>query len=309
MITLNWNALILGITLFLATVAISFLIDSCRNKKNVGELDKRLQLEKDEISTEKKDNKKLPIFDRIQSNLEEAEMEMTVLGLIGLCFAIGIVMFGITVAIFKQPIIGLAPLPFAFYFLPTILIENKKKQAYEKFDTELIMVFRRMSAVLKSGSILQALEDVKDLNTLSLKMRLMLNEVHHRFKYGEAIETAFYKASEKIPSRYLYDAVVSIDINKELGADLSNTLEKLSEDIKDTQLSEKESKSLMASTMAIGNILSVAPFLILFYMAYTQPTYFESYLQDSTNQIIFLALISWIFVGIFVIRKQAANIE
>ena len=62
----------------------------------------------------------------------------------------------------------------------------------EKFESELVQILRRMSSVLKRWFQCQALEDVKDLPFVIRKSRMLLNEIYHRYKYGDSIESAFY---------------------------------------------------------------------------------------------------------------------
>jgi len=173
----------------------------------------------------------------------------------------------------------------------------------EKFESELVQILRRMSSVLKNGSVLQALEDVKDLPSLSEKSRMLLNEIYHRYKYGDSIESAFYKVAEKSGSDQFKLCAISIDINKELGSDLSQSLNEIALNIQQLRLSEKESKSLKAQSVMIGRILSIAPFFIIGFMVTQNKEYFEAYLRTIDHQLIFMLLFSIMFFGVYVIEK------
>lgn len=304
MININTTGIILASVAFVATLFLWYLYEEKINKNKLSNLDKRLNVSDDETAENIEDKKeKKGFFDRIQDNLHEAEMKMNIWIFFIVIVVVTLMLYLLTLSVFKKPLVALSPLPFTVYLLPKLIIDAKKNKVMNKFDEELVIVLRRMSSVLQSGSILQALEEVKDLKNISRKMRKMLNEVHHRFRYGDSIEKAFYKAAENINSENLNIAVVSIDLNKELGANLSESLNEISMRIQKKQLTSKEAKSLLSQTVMIGNILSAAPFLILGFIAYSNPTYFDTYLSSLNNQIIFVGMILFMFIGIFIIQK------
>lgn len=304
MIHINTSGIILSAIAFVSIIFLWFIYDTKFNKNKLSNLDQRLQKGDEEniIKTDQEKDKR-DIFEKLQDTLNDAEIQMNMWIFLLIISISTIALYAITLAVFKQPLVAFAPLPFTLYLLPNLIISTKKNKVMDKFDDELIVVLRRMSSVLQSGSVLQALEEVKDMKNLSRKMRVFLNEVHHYNRYGDSIEESFYKASKEIKSENLEIAVVSIDLNKELGADLGSSLNDIAMRIQKKQLSAKEAKSLLAQTIVIGNVLSGAPFLLLGYIAYANPSYFDNYLMSVANQIVFLALIALMFVGIFIIQK------
>lgn len=302
---INITGVALGAFAFVAILSILYFIEGKLNKNKITNLDERLYKTDQEIK--KEEEKKLIFLDKLELDLKEAEIKM---GLLPFCIlmSIGTIMlYFLSYSMFKKPLIGLAPVPFSLYFVPYMIIDGKKHKVMKKFDDELIVVLRRMSAILQTGSVLQALEDVKNLSQISPKMRIMLNKVHHNYKYGDSIEEAFYKATKQIKSENLMIAAISIDLNKELGADLGNSLNELSKRIQKKQIMSKKADSLMASTVMIGKVLSFVPFLLLGYISYSDPTYFDCYLSKTTNQIVFMGMILMMFIGIYVINKNSKN--
>lgn len=306
MININTTGVILGSISFGLILFLWFLYEEKISKRNVTELDKRLnkfdeeQEKKEDFETKKKD-----FFTRMEETLEDAEIKLNVWVFFFIFLIASIVLYLVTLSIFTQPLVAFAPLPFTLYLLPRLIIDTKKKKAMDKFDSELITVLRRMASVLQSGSVLQAIEEARELKNISTKMKKLLATVHHNIKFGDSIEDAFYKASKDIKSESLEIAIVSIDLNKELGADLSGSLNDIAMRIQKNQITDREAQSLIAQTVVIGNVLSVMPFLILGYMAYSNPTYFSDYLLSITNQITFMGMIFLMFVGIFIIQKGA----
>ncbi len=240
---------------------------------------------------------------KIERDLVDAQLNMDARVFIMIIIVFTIILYIGAFYIFGQPLVSFAPLPFSLYFVPKMFLDFKKEKEMEKFESELVQILRRMSSVLKNGSVLQALEDVKDLPSLSEKSRMLLNEIYHRYKYGDSIESAFYKVAEKSGSDQFKLCAISIDINKELGSDLSQSLNDIALNIQQLRLSEKESKSLKAQSVMIGRILSIAPFFIIGFMVTQNKEYFEAYLRTIDHQLIFMLLFSIMFFGVYVIEK------
>ncbi|QUH22024.1 type II secretion system F family protein [Alkaliphilus sp. B6464] len=300
----------LAVAVFLA---ISFIgvgvITIISRKKSATDrlLDKKFEEDKESIEIEKEILRPKTFIERLAGDLRAAEIKMDVRLFVLLIILLSVFLYIGAYALFKQPLVAIAPLPFALYFVPRTILDAKKAKQMDTFEEELVQVLRRMSSVLKNGSILQALEDVKDLPTLSEKTRLLLNEVYHRYKYGDTIESAFHIVAEKSGSEQFKICAISIHINKELGADLSESLNEISLDIQRKRMSERESKSLMGQTVAMGRILSLAPFAIITYITTANEDYFTQYLDTLQHQLVFLGLIMVMFFGMFIVNKLSRS--
>lgn len=307
---INPTGVILALISFATIILILFTYERRNSKYKVSELDKRLSKvdesteEREEISNKKVVYKNMNPLDKLQYNLDEGEIKLNIFIFIGIFFVSTLILYFVALSIFKQPLVALSPLPFTIFFLPKMIIDSQKRRVMKKFNEELTIVLRRMSSVLQTGSILQALDEVKDIPSLSNKMRDMLNQVHHRYNYGEDIITAFQKSSEHINCENLEIAIVSLDLNKDLGADLGSSLNEISKRIQSTLLAKKEAESLMASTLVIGQVLSVAPFGIIGYLVSSNPDYFTSYLTSFSNQLLFMGLVGVMFFGIYLVNTK-----
>lgn len=244
-------------------------------------------------------------YERFENELKDAGVKMGANFFILVILIITVALYLGTYAIFKKPIVSIGPLPFTLYFIPQTIIQMKKQKKLEMFEAELVMILRRMSSVIKNGSILQALEEVKDMQSLSEGSRFMLNEIYHLYRYGSSIDDAFLTVAEKSGSKQFKLAAISIQHNKELGSDLSENLNNISIDIQRMRLSELETKSLMGQTLAMGKILSVVPFGIIAGIAYMNPGYFDDYLNTLSHQFTFLALIFVMLFGVYFINRQS----
>lgn len=289
------------------TIMLAYLVVLAVQKSRKTMTEKLLEkkFEEDDFIIPNQQEMRKGLLGKIERDLIEAQLSIDVRVFVMLVIVFSVLLYIGAYYVFGQPLVSFAPLPFSLYFVPKMLLDFKKEKAMEKFETELVQILRRMSSVLKNGSVLQALEDVKDLPSLSEKSRMLLNEIYHRYKYGDSIESAFYKVAEKSGSEQFKLCAISIDINKELGSDLSQSLNEIALRIQQLRLSEKESKALKAQSVMIGRILSIAPFFIIGFMVTQNKEYFEAYLQTIDHQLIFILLFSIMFFGIYVVEKIA----
>lgn len=301
MIGKTYLALGVFIIIMLAYLVV-MAIQKSKKTKTEKLLEKKFEEDDDLIKPNQPEIKK-GFIGKIERDLVDAQLNMDARVFIMIIIVFTIILYIGAFYIFGQPLVSFAPLPFSLYFVPKMFLDFKKEKEMEKFESELVQILRRMSSVLKNGSVLQALEDVKDLPSLSEKSRMLLNEIYHRYKYGDSIESAFYKVAEKSGSDQFKLCAISIDINKELGSDLSQSLNEIALNIQQLRLSEKESKSLKAQSVMIGRILSIAPFFIIGFMVTQNKEYFEAYLRTIDHQLIFMLLFSIMFFGVYIIEK------
>ena len=303
MIGKTYLALGVFIIIMLAYLVV-IVIQKSKKTKTEKLLEKKFEEDDDLVKPNQPEIKK-GFIGKIERDLVDAQLNMDAKVFIMIILVFSIILYIGAFYIFGQPLVSFAPLPFSLYFVPKMFLDFKKEKEMEKFESELVQILRRMSSVLKNGSVLQALEDVKDLPSLSEKSRMLLNEIYHRYKYGDSIESAFYKVAEKSGSEQFKLCAISVDINKELGSDLSQSLNEVALNIQQLRLSEKESKSLKAQSVMIGRILSVVPFFIIGFMITQNRDYYTAYLQTLDHQLILLFLFSIMFVGIFIVEKIA----
>lgn len=301
MIGKTYLALGVFIIIMLAYLVV-IVIQKSKKTKTEKLLEKKFEEDDDLVKPNQPEIKK-GFIGKIERDLVDAQLNMDAKVFIMIILVFTIILYIGAFYIFGQPLVSFAPLPFSLYFVPKMFLDFKKEKEMEKFESELVQILRRMSSVLKNGSVLQALEDVKDLPSLSEKSRMLLNEIYHRYKYGDSIESAFYKVAEKSGSDQFKLCAISIDINKELGSDLSQSLNEIALNIQQLRLSEKESKSLKAQSVMIGRILSIAPFFIIGFMVTQNKEYFDTYLQTIDHQLIFILLFSIMFFGVYIIEK------
>lgn len=300
------GAAFLALAIFIIIMIIYLVITMImKSKKNMTDrlLEKKFEEDEDDPLKPNAQKEDKSFLGKLERDLKEGQINMDAKVFLMVFIVISIIAYVGAFYVFGQPLVSFAPLPFTLYFLPKSFLESKKEKQMDRFDSELVQILRRMSSVLKNGSILQALEDVKDLPSLSEKSRTMLNEVYHRYKYGDSIESAFYKVAEKSGSEQFKICAISIDINKEFGSDLSQSINEVALTIQRLRLAKQESKSLQSQTLMIGRILSIVPFFIIGYLVTANREFFTTYLETVSHQLIFMFLFMMMLFGMYFINQ------
>lgn len=202
----------------------------------------------------------------------------------------------------------LVPLPFTLYVIPNAIHEYFEDKKIQQFEKELMQILRHMSAVTKYGSVKNALDDVLNSKDFLLYSPLTRNCLIKIYKYftimNETIDDAFLKVSKEIPSKAFYQVASSIKIGRQIGLDISSILDKIVYNMQKEELMRKEANSIMMQTKTTSNILSIAPFVLLAFFITTNRNLYLEYLKNTSNQIVFLGILMFLFVGIYIIRKM-----
>lgn len=297
------EALTYGITVFIVTVCAFLIVLSLQKKASIKseKIIRRLQ----NVNVEKEEKKKssTKFIEKLDKELREAEININPYVAVTFITCISVLVYILAFIGTGSFIVPIALLPFPIYFFPIIYLDSKREAIKARFETEFVMVLRRISAIVKNDSILKALEDVKDNPAFSPRMRFILTKIYTKFQYGDSIENAFLEVAPEVPSEDFYKAALTIAHDKQLGADLSLSLLQIATSTTDESLRKKNAKALLATGVTTGKIMSLAPYGILIYLFVANGSYFEDYFASTQNQIIFAAILLFMSFGVFMVQK------
>ncbi|MDP4178993.1 MAG: type II secretion system F family protein [Bacillota bacterium] len=145
--------------------------------------------------------------------------------------------------------------------VPRLIIANKKKERLKLFDTQLIEGIMIISNSLKAGySFLQAVsvvvEETKD--PFSKEFKKLLKEM----SLGISDEEALNNMIERMTSEDLKLIINAILIQKDIGGNLSEILDNISDTIRERQKIKGELKTLTAQGKLSGIIVMLIPIFL-----------------------------------------------
>lgn len=181
---------------------------------------------------------------------------------------------------------------------PVLLCRYLEKCRIQRIKSALPDSLSQISAAMRSGSTfhmaLQAQVD-NGVGDLEREFAIVLREQ----RVGVRIEDAMDNLAERINSEEVDLMVSAVSIAQDIGGNLAETLQSLSDTIRQKMDMEGKINSLTAQGRLQGYIVSALPFLMLMGFAFFEP--------DSTMPI-FTSLLGWIVLGLIVTMQLIGGV-
>lgn len=248
--------------------------------------------------------------DRVARELARADLKFKVAEYYALVFMSTIVV-GV-VALLLQP----HPVSFAIgalvgFFIPRFYVKRQQTVRVRKFDDQLGDMLNLMVNGLRAGySTMQSLEAVsRELPPpISDEFRRVVQEI----QIGISMENALENLLRRIPSEDLDFVVTAINVQREVGGNLSEILDTISFTIRERVRIKGEIRVMTANVRASGAILSLIPVGLAIALWFISPEYIGTFFapnpvlpQPACGIIAVAVIVSMITAGYFVMQKIA----
>ena len=197
--------------------------------------------------------------------IDESNFYNSILRIIAMTFSIltlivALISYFISLELGLAIFISILLIALSIFYYPKI----KKQNEYASFSKELPYALRQLATELRSGrSLFDSLDSVasSDYGILSLEFSRVLEEI----KYGESTENAFLNLEKRVDSKALSRAIYEILTSLRIGANLSNSLSIIADDVNfDIRMKLKEySEKLNAFVMIYTFLAILAPVILL----------------------------------------------
>lgn len=247
--------------------------------------------------------------DRIARDLARADLKFKVgeyFGLIVVCIFVGaFVAYFIGNRYMISALVG----ALVGAFGPGIYVKRKQKQRLQKFQDQLADMLNLMVNGLRAGySTVQAMESIsKELPPpISDEFRRVVLEM----QIGISMETAMENLLRRIPSPDLDFVITAINVQREVGGNLSDILDSISFTIRERVRIKGEVRVLTSQVRASGAVLSLIPIGLTCILWFLSPEYII-HLTDGGP--IITAVIACIILGLittsYLIMQKIADIQ
>ncbi|MDF2590728.1 MAG: Type secretion system domain protein [Clostridia bacterium] len=203
--------------------------------------------------------------------------------------------------IFKIKLLAL-PFALAGFFLPTLLVKMKKKGILKKIDQQLPDTIMLLSNSLQAGySFMQAVEVAsRELpQPICLEFKQLLKEVN----LGVNAEQALESLTERVQSEDMKLVIMAVLIQRQIGGNLSEILDNISDTIRSRIKLKGEISVLTAQGKISGFIISMLPIALGFAIFAVNPTYIVVLFTEPIGMAMLGASVIMQLIGIFIIRK------
>jgi tight adherence protein B len=248
--------------------------------------------------------------DRVARELARADLKFKVAEYYALIFISAVVTASLAWLIQQHPvslviggIIGL--------FLPRFYVKRQQTVRLNKFNDQLSDMLNLMVNGLRAGySTMQALEAVS--RELPAPISDEFRRVVQEMQIGIPMEKALENLLRRIPSEDLDFVVTAINVQREVGGNLSEILDTISFTIRERVRIKGEIRVMTAQVRTSATVLSLIPVFLAAALWFVSPEYIGSFFDESANLpqpvcgiIAVVTVITMIVAGYFVMMKIA----
>ncbi len=244
---------------------------------------------------------------RIAQSLARADLKFRVGEYFALLFMSIALVGGVAWFIGGRNIISLLIGAVIGYLLPGIYIARLQARRLQRFNDQLPDMLNLTVNGLRAGySTMQAMEAVsKELPTpISEEFRRVVQEM----QLGITMETALANLLRRIPSDDLDFVITAINVQREVGGNLSEILDVISFTIRERIKIKGEIRVITAQVRTSGTILSLTPLGLTIVLWFLNPKYLMSFADAGPLCAVIAGVTVVILIGLgyFVMMRIAA---
>ncbi len=197
----------------------------------------------------------------------------------------------------------------AGYIFPQIYIKRKQAQRLQRFEAQLVDMLNLMVSGLRAGySTIQALEAVS--NELSPPISEEFRRVVQEIQIGIPMEKALENLLRRVPSTDLDFIVTAMNVQREVGGNLAEILDTISETIRERIRIKGEIRTKTAQARTSATIVSLLPVLLSLYLWFVNRAYFMTFFANGLLcGILALGTAAMLVIIGYVVLMRMANIE
>ena len=192
---------------------------------------------------------------------------------------------------------------------PRFYVRRQQTQRLNKFNDQLSDMLNLMVNGLRAGySTLQAMEAVsKELpSPISDEFRRVVQEI----QIGISMEASLDNLLRRIPSVDLDFVITAINVQREVGGNLSEILDTISFTIRERVRIKGEVRVLTAQVRTSGTVLAMIPLLLTAVLWFMNPEYLMSFsLAGPVCTPIIIAVVVLLIGSGYFIMMKIADIE
>lgn len=276
-----------------------------REVDNESGKDKKKQFKFKKIKIKKKE---VSVFSKTQKGLQQIEDELYNIGIdmpvqtfITLWIAITI---GVPMLLMMARVRTLICLTFAVVsaFGPMLFMNMKKNKRRAILEEQLIDGVLLICNVLRAGHSFQtAMYNIS--NEMEGPLAEEFGRVYRETQRGVAFEVSMNAMAERIGSEDLDMLCQTILIQRRVGGNLAEVLEKISETIQSRLELKEEIKSLTSSGKMSGYIIGGLPIILIVLISFVNPTYTNVLFATDIGNIMLVVSAVLEIIGFVVINK------
>lgn len=181
-------------------------------------------------------------------------------------------------------------------------LKNRQAKRLKAFNAQLFDGLTMLSNSLKSGySFFQAMDVVaKEMSPpLSDEFRNVIRET----SVGMNVEDALHGMLQRVPSEDLDLVVTAVLIQRQVGGNLAEILDKIGTTIRERMRLQGEIRTLTAQGRISGVIIAVLPLVVSAFIFVSNPEYILTLFVEPIGRVMVLLAVTGQLIGVLLIRR------
>ena len=243
----------------------------------------------------------ISLFRRLDSRLDRSGLTLTLAAFLAIVIGLGLGGFIICFIFTRNIYLSIAAAVF-MAVTPFFYLEYKKREREVKFTEMFPDALSMISRSLRSGhSFTSAIELVG--TEVSDPVGKLFKTAYDQQLLGLRINDTLNNLNNRIDSLDLRFFTTAADINREVGGNFAEILDKLADTIRERIKIRRQLKVHTAQGRMTGYILAVMPIIVFFLMNFMIPGYQKNLLDNETGRTILIFAAVMQVIGFFVIRR------
>lgn len=243
--------------------------------------------------------------ERTRVQLERAGLAFKLHEYIALRVLVGLVAFAVVLLLGRGTALALLlgiPVGAVGYMLPAFYVRARIGRQIRKFNNQLEGMLTMVSSSLRAGfGLMQALDLAAE--QLQPPMSTELHRLQRDTRMGASIEEALEKLRERVGSYDLDVIVTAILIQRSVGSNLSEVLEKVAHTIRERVRIKGEINTLTAQKKLSGIIIGLMPVAFVLMMLAINFEYMSLLFTDPVGRLLLILAVGLDVVGILIIKR------
>ena len=243
--------------------------------------------------------------DRIARELARADLKFKVAEYYALVF-ISTIVTAVVAYVIQPNIISAVIGAVIGFFIPRFYVKRQQTVRLNKFNDQLGDMLNLMVNGLRAGySTMQAMEAIS--RELPVPICDEFHRVVQEMQIGIPMEKALDNLLRRIPSEDLDFVITAINVQREVGGNLSEILDTISFTIRERVRIKGEIRVMTAQVRSSGIVLSLIPVFLTLALWFISPEYIGSFFDRGPlcGWIAVVTVVGMIAAGYFVMMKIA----
>jgi len=186
--------------------------------------------------------------------------------------------------------------------IPPLLVKRAEQQKLRKFNEQLVDALSIISNSLRAGhSFMQAIELVS--KEMPDPLAKEFGRTFREISLGTTVETALNKLGQRVASDDLGLIITAVLIQRQIGGNLAEIMDSISNTIRDRIRIQGEIKTLTAQGRLSGVVIGLIPLFLVGIMLILNPEYLTPLFKSSLGLILISAGIIGEIIGVLLIKK------